>query len=90
MRADLAASMLLDKLPDSLWQNVAEDAARSGFADRTLAALPNAIVAPYGAWLSDVLREIVAEVSGEDDGESDGGEVDQGQDAGLERAEGDL
>ena len=90
MRADLAASMLLDKLPDSLWENVAEDAARPGFADRTLAALPNAIVAPHGAWLSDVLREIVAEVSEEDDGEGEGGEVDQGRDAGVERAEGDL
>jgi hypothetical protein len=61
--AGAAASQLLAKLPDAVYENVAEDSERDGFVNRTLAILPNALVAPHGPWLTAVLAAMQAEIA---------------------------
>jgi hypothetical protein len=65
-----AAHVMLGKLPDAVYEDMALDAEREGFANRALALLPNALVAQYGPWLNGFLAAAQAELTAEE--EADG------------------
>jgi hypothetical protein len=62
-----AAHVMLGKLPDPIYEDMALDAEREGFANRALALLPNALVAQYGPWLNGFLAAAQVELTAEEE-----------------------
>ena len=60
--AGSVVNLLLDNVPDAMYDALADDAARPNFVERTLAILPNGFRAsePVAAWTRAFLAEVEA------------------------------